>query len=174
MYIAVFRRVRGLAHNDKTFIDLFSTKIELNYDDIISMEEIKGDLFTSDTPLAHCVSSDLVMGKGIAVRFSELFGGKDELKKQSLKIGDVAWLFFNGRYKFIYYLITKEKYWHKPTYSSLRQCLINLNKLCLQHNIKEISIPKLGCGLDKLEWDKVKKIIQEELDNNIKVNVYYL
>ena len=44
-----------------------------------------GDLFSSpDTDsLAHCVSQDLGMGKGIAVLFKKTFGGVEELKSQS-------------------------------------------------------------------------------------------
>ena len=133
------------------------------------MEEIKGDLFISTNSLAHCISSDLAMGAGIALKFSELFGGKDELYKQNLKIGDVGWLKREGRY--IYYLITKERYWHKPSYEDLTKCLHRLNSLCIEHKVEKISIPRLGCGLDKLQWSEVKKIIEKELA--IKVVVYY-
>jgi hypothetical protein len=42
-------------------------------------------------------------------------------------------------------------------------------------DIKKISMPKIGCGLDNLNWQKVKKIIQKELcDIGIDVTVYYL
>ena len=43
-----------------------------------------GDLFSCDpaSSLAHCVSADMHMGKGIAVLFKKKFGGIPELKKQ--------------------------------------------------------------------------------------------
>ena len=43
-----------------------------------------GDLFSCDKSesLAHCVSRDLRMGKGIAVLFKKIFGCVDELKDQ--------------------------------------------------------------------------------------------
>lgn len=49
--------------------------------------EIKGDLFSVDdgVALAHCVSSDMSMGKGIAVLFRDKFKNVDYLKKQSIK-----------------------------------------------------------------------------------------
>lgn len=36
--------------------------------------------------MAHCVGADLRMGMGIAVRFKQLFGGKDELIKQHVRL----------------------------------------------------------------------------------------
>ena len=50
--------------------------------------EVKGDLFSSpDTSsLAHCVSEDLAMGKGVAVLFKRKFGGVAELKAQGMQI----------------------------------------------------------------------------------------
>ena len=45
-----------------------------------------GDLFScdSESSLAHCVSADLHMGKGIAVLFKKKFGRVPELKKQGM------------------------------------------------------------------------------------------
>ena len=49
--------------------------------------EVRGDLFSvsPSTSLAHCVSVDLVMSKGIAVEFRDRFGRVDELKSQSTR-----------------------------------------------------------------------------------------
>ena len=46
--------------------------------------EIRGDLFQcpSSASLAHCVSEDMRMGRGIAKIFKNQFGGVEELKKQ--------------------------------------------------------------------------------------------
>ena len=45
-----------------------------------------GDLFSCDpeSSLAHCVSADLHMGKGIAVLFKKKFGCVSELKRQGM------------------------------------------------------------------------------------------
>jgi hypothetical protein len=45
----------------------------------------KGDLFSapSDASLAHCVSEDFRMGKGIAIEFKKRFEGVNELLSQS-------------------------------------------------------------------------------------------
>lgn len=50
--------------------------------------ELHTDLFNCppESSLAHCVSQDLKMGKGIAVEFRERFGRVDELEKQKKKV----------------------------------------------------------------------------------------
>lgn len=141
---------------------------------LILIQEIKGNLFDSTECLAHCVSRDFAMSAGIATTFLKLFGGQEELKAQNVNIGEVAWLYRDNRY--IYYLVTKENYWHKPTYDSIRKCIKNLFILCEEHGVTSFSIPKLGCGLDRLQWEKVKHIIIEEWPSiqDFRLNVYYL
>lgn len=52
----------------------------------LKFSEIKGDLFTcpSTASLAHCVSEDMAMGKGVAVLFKKEFGGVGELRAQGM------------------------------------------------------------------------------------------
>lgn len=140
-----------------------------------TLTEIKGDLFTSSDSLAHCVSQDLNMGAGIALNFAYRYGGQSILRQQNKVPSQVAFLQQGDR--FIYYLITKEKYWHKPTYETLRLCLRELFRLCSEHNVHKLSLPRIGCGLDRLEWNQVKRIILEEMNigtRNLEVKVYSL
>lgn len=92
------------------------------------VRELDGDLFAApkDHSLAHCVASDLKMGAGIAVRFKQLFKGVDELRAQSVGVGGVAVLKDGGR--FVYYLITKEGSYDKPTYGDLTRSLEAMRK----------------------------------------------
>ena len=63
------------------------------------MLERTGDLFSAPTTsLAHCISTDCAMGKGIAIQFSERFGRVDEIKRQVVKVGGVAILKVKERY----------------------------------------------------------------------------
>lgn len=113
------------------------------------------------------------MGKGIAETFKELFGGVDELMAQRKNVGDVAVLDDNGRY--IYYLVTKFKYHNKPTYSSLRSSLEAMRKHCLENKVTNISMPMIGCGLDKLKWDIVYNILGDVFkDTGLTITVYIL
>src|ERR1044072_4182533 len=57
--------------------------------------EQQGNLFADATPtdaLAHCVSQDLRMGKGIADIFKKKYGGLNELKAQQCEVSQVAYL----------------------------------------------------------------------------------
>ncbi|KAJ8974786.1 hypothetical protein NQ317_017436 [Molorchus minor] len=71
---------------------------------IMMAQAFKGDLFTApdDYSLAHCVSKDFKMEKGIAKEFKNKFGGVDQLRNQGKEVGEVARLGLNGRN--IYYL----------------------------------------------------------------------
>ncbi|XP_041712256.1 ADP-ribose glycohydrolase OARD1 isoform X2 [Coregonus clupeaformis] len=113
------------------------------------------------------------MGAGIAVKFKKTFCGVDELKKQKKVPGQCAVL---KRYKrFVYYLITKEKYSHKPTYDSLRKSLEDMKSHCLQNGVTGISMPRIGCGLDGLSWDKVEEMLEQVFQpTDIRITVYTL
>jgi len=135
------------------------------------IQEVKGDLFTSKDSLVHCVSKDLAMGKGIAKEFITRYGGRDVLKKQRIEVGSFGCLNIgNGRYVFC--LVTKEKYFHKPTYQNLELSLIALWKYCSTNKITALSLPRIGCGLDNLDWDKVKYILQKVF-NGVQLTIYY-
>lgn len=58
--------------------------IEIESQNKARIVELKGDLFSvsSDVALAHCVSADMHMSKGIAVLFRDKFKNVDNLKKQ--------------------------------------------------------------------------------------------
>ena len=58
----------------------------------VYFSEVKGDLFScpSSASLAHCVSEDMHMGKGIATLFKQKFGGVGELKSQGKLLTPLA------------------------------------------------------------------------------------
>ena len=66
-------------------------------------------------------------------------------------------------------LITKEKYWKKPTYDSLRESLYSLKReIENRKNIKRLLMPRIASGLDKLNWITVLFIIVnvfKDIDN---------
>ncbi|CAG8719138.1 32578_t:CDS:1 [Gigaspora margarita] len=138
--------------------------------------EIPGDLFVDSNPtdaLAHCVSQDLRMGKGIATIFKERFNGVAELKKQNKKVGEVAYLHRENRY--IFYLITKPTAWDKPTEEDFKKSLIELRKLCEQFEVSGLSLPRIGAGLDRLRLDFVHESVSNAFEgSDISVTMYYL
>lgn len=132
-------------------------------------EEIR-DLFSVDDDyyLAHCISADFAMGKGIAREFDERFDMRHQLRVKYPRYmqlwrmsipGDALMI---GR---VFNLVTKERYYQKPTYDPLRESLEVMKNLAIRKGIEKIAMPKIGCGLDRLRWDKVSEMIQDVFEN---------
>lgn len=134
--------------------------------------EKDGDLFTSEKSLCHCVSKDFKMGQGIALEFKKRFGRVHELMSQRVPVGKVAYLRDGNRY--LFYLVTKSRYWMKPTLDDLASCLADLRLKCQELSVDSLSMPRIGCGLDRLEWEMVKLMIRIFLGDTMTVTVYSL
>lgn len=128
-------------------------------DSCLNFSEIHGDLFSvpKQFSLAHCVSADFHMSQGIASLFKKQFGSQDVLLSQQPSQGSLAILTESNR--FIYYLVTKENFFDKPTYENLYFSLCCLKQHIVNNEVKHLAIPALGCGLDKLSWPKVRSLI---------------
>ncbi|KAE8740152.1 hypothetical protein FOCC_FOCC014350 [Frankliniella occidentalis] len=92
---------------------------------MVVIVEIQGNLFEAKCSLAHCVSSDFKMSAGIAKTFKEKFGNQALLRNGLWRVGDTARLEIgNGIY--VFYLVTKQRYFDHPTYNDIRAALIQL------------------------------------------------
>jgi O-acetyl-ADP-ribose deacetylase (regulator of RNase III) len=139
-------------------------------------QEMKGDLFANsdNSSLAHCVAKDLGMGKGIAVFFKKIYGKIPELRAQNKEVGETAAL-DKDKDNYVYYLITKTRSRDKPTLSNLKSSLVDMRNHAIENGVKIISMPRIGSGLDGLDWNDVKNIIKEVFEStSIQINVYYL
>ncbi|RZC34553.1 uncharacterized protein BDFB_002649, partial [Asbolus verrucosus] len=122
--------------------------------------EIEHDLFLmpKEYSLAHCVAEDMNMGSGIAVQFRRDFKKVDQLLNQRQKTGGLAVLQDYDRY--IYYLVTKRYSSGKPTYATLFASLQKLKQHIIENRVAKLAMPRIGCGLDRLEWENVKYMIE--------------
>lgn len=136
----------------------------------MTVEIVKKDLFTvsDDYYLAQCISADFGMGKGIAVAFNEHFDMKHILQAKYPDYinmwhckNEIGNCILEDR---VLNLVTKERYWHKPSYVSLRYALRKMSFICDTKFIRKVAMPWIGCGLDKLEKEKVLAIIKEEFN----------
>lgn len=127
------------------------------------------DLFamSADYALAHCISSDAALGAGIAVLFNKRFNMRAKLKKlpkETLKYPTCVYI--DG----VFNLVTKDKYWNKPTLATLRASFEKMKEQALEMKINKIAMPLIGCGLDRLHWVDVSYMIQEIFaDTNIEI-----
>lgn len=142
------------------------------------MTEVKGNLFSApqDHYFAHCISGDYALGAGIAKTFNAKFNMRKKLQMMYPVSGhytaNIGKALLVGN---TFNLVTKERYWMKPTYHSLRLTLLDMKRQCDARNIKKIAMPKIGCGLDLLDWEYVKQIIQDVFrDTDIEIVVFYL
>lgn len=128
--------------------------------------ETNNNLFSygEDWLKVQCGSADLFLGGGIAVEFNNYKHVKIELIRYCNEcdydpvIGDC--FIFEDTCT----LITKEKVYHKPTYETIKMALERLKEVlntAREDNITidKLAFPKIGCGIDSLEWKKVKQII---------------
>ena len=84
----------------------------------------------------QCISSDFKMGKGIALEFNRVFNCKNELVKE---FKNFKWentgRCIKAKNSIVFHLITKNRYWDKPTYRTLKESLMELKTLCLEKNL---------------------------------------
>ncbi len=139
--------------------------------------EEQGDLFAeeimSEYALCHCISSDFALGAGIAKKFAAM-GVKSRLCAEFPKLweGRGYCLFVEADGVLVANLVTKQRYFQKPTLETLRQSLEDLREQAAERDLKKLAMPKIGCGLDKLKWEDVRAAIKEifgETDTEILV-----
>ena len=112
---------------------------------------------SSTSSIGHCISRDCKLGAGIAKLFRQRFGRVDELRGS--KVGEVSVLEISGR--FIYNLVSKDRYWDRPGYEVLEQCLVAMREHALLHQVECIGLPRIGCGLDGLNWELVRGLLDK-------------
>ena len=150
----------------------------------MTYREVKADLFEYHYKgycLAHCISADFKLGAGIAKEFEKRYKLRNDLLDwlggewySKIYMKGYGYAIFHDRHNVID-LVTKERYWHKPTLQSLRIAVERMRELCDYYNISKIAMPKIGCGLDKLNWKEVRSIIKDVFkDTNIDIVICYL
>ncbi len=148
------------------------------------IKHIKGNILESKAQaLVNTVNTVGIMGKGIALQFKKAFPNNyrayvDACKNKNIDIGKL-FVFTDSNMlsgeKIIINFPTKID-WKKPSeYEYINKGLDNLITIIKSYNIKSIAIPPLGAGNGGLEWEKVKKILNEKLkdiDIDIDILIY--
>jgi hypothetical protein len=135
---------------------------------MVIKEEIM-DLFTVPQGyyLAHCISGDYALGAGVAKQFVENYNMRFKLHKNypipdGEKFANVGQALLVDN---VFNLVTKARVFHKPTYESLYDTLLDMRIQCENLDISRLAVPLLGCGLDRLNWEQVKDVIEDVFDS---------
>lgn len=127
--------------------------------------------------LVNTVNCEGVMGKGIALLFKNNFPDnyfyyRDACRKGQVRIGGMFTQQEKG--KWIINFPTKTTWRLNSDYAYIKEGLISLSNTLYWLNVKTIAIPALGCGNGGLDWNIVKPMIIEMLNDHpeIKATIY--
>lgn len=143
--------------------------------------EIKKNLFDmKGYAFAHCISADFALGAGIAKEFDRRY----DCRKYLFGIFEKSWVPRWVKYRggcipvfadndvVIFNLVTKRNYWNKPTLTTLGEALCWMKEQCEVYHINKVAMPRIGCGLDKLNWVDVRPLIENVFaDTDIEIVV---
>ena len=123
------------------------------------VEEMEGDLFAAPLSMAlgHCVSADAAMGGSVAEQFRQRFQGFRNIEKDQSKIGSCIVLKEQGR--FIYKLVTKDKFCHHTTLTNLRKCFQETKIHMVQNHVMQLALSRQEH--DSLLWADVCLILED-------------
>ncbi len=141
-----------------------------------------GNILDSDTQaLVNTVNTAGVMGKGIALSFKKSFPIVfDEYKKSvdsgTFEIGKVQ-VVNTGRLgpEYVINFATKKHWRHPSKLEYIRTGLTDLKQKLYDYKIESISIPPLGCGNGKLDWNDVKPLmisILEDVGQHVDIRIF--
>ena len=128
--------------------------------------------------MGHCISTDAEMSKSFAQFSSERVprlrrtcrrANANLLKEKVFPFWD------SSSVRYIYNLVTKEKYSDKPDLQTLSTTLQNMQAHAIMHGVSTIAIPKIGCDLDQMNWQDVVKLLRDIVAySDIQIVVYSL
>lgn len=120
---------------------------------------IHGDILLSppDLPIIQAVSLDGKMGAGLAKLIQTKYCIRNDFLNSHRKLYSVVPVSKFGR--LFLNVITKEKFYDKPTEDDVKISLCNLRTFMISNNIKSICAPKFSCGLDGLNYNTLLSIL---------------
>ena len=121
----------------------------------------EGSLLQKPNSIGHCICTDARMSKGIADFLSHRLPGLRSTCRRCA-VGTQVFPFWDstGGGRYIYNLATKETFCNKPNLSTLSKMLEAMKIHESTKGVFTIAIPKLGCGLDQMNWQEVVKLLQ--------------
>lgn len=137
---------------------------------------VAGSLFTSPAQvLVNTVNIEGVMGKGIALKFKQIFPDmfaqyQELCESRKIDIG-VLWI-YKTSHKWVLNFPTKRS-WRQPSQAAyiergLQKLLEEFNEL----KIHSIAFPALGCGNGELDWESIVRPLMEKYLKRLPADVF--
>ena len=147
-------------YND--FFILHSTVPAENSDDFQQIiYGTEDSILQQPNSIGHCISADDRMGKSFGNRLSHIIPGlRSTCRKAKLFMGQVFPFWESTGKRYIYNLVTKERYCDKPNLSTLSKTLEAMKIHANKNGVSTIAITKFGFGLDQLNWQEVVKLLR--------------
>ena len=102
------------------------------------------------------------MSKGFAQFLSERVPRLRRTCRRANLLEDQVFPFWDSSSRrYIYNLVTKDKYSDKPDQETLATTLESMQSHATMHGVSTIAIPKIGCGLDQMNWQDVVKFLRD-------------
>ena len=128
--------------------------------------------------MGHCISAEARMSKGFADFISHRIPGlKSTCLKAKLFMGKVFPFWDSIGKDSIYNLVTKERFFNEPNLPTLSKTLEAMKIHVSTNGVSTFAIPKLGCGLDQMNWQDVVKLLRDIFayaDADVQIVVYTL
>lgn len=134
---------------------------------------ISGDILRATSEyIAHGVATGAQegMGTGLALKISSKWPDvqkhfKQFTRSQNFQGGDLFVVAPAKNRPGIIYIATQPDMYH-ATLSFLYRGLRKLARYCVKHKIKTVSLPKIGAGLGKLDWEgEVKPLLEKYFED---------
>lgn len=150
----------------------------------ITFNEVNSDLFTAPfyNSIVHCINTDFGCRGMIGITLDNIY---DLTDIYSCGLADYTATYKGAQnddpvmmtYQNIISLLTSAPH-EKATYERLEQCLHELAWYCFDEIKLYISMPKICCGANGLDWEKVRNMIirvfQETFHEFCNWNPYYI
>ena len=140
---------------------LRSTVLTQNSDDFLQIIYGTEDLIIQQPNTSGtCISADARMSKDFADFLSyKISGLRSTCRKAKLFMRQVYLFWDSTGRRYIYNLLTKERFYDKPNLSPLSKTLEAMKIHASMNGVSAIAIRKLGCGLDQMNWQKFVKLL---------------
>jgi O-acetyl-ADP-ribose deacetylase (regulator of RNase III) len=138
-----------------------------------------GDILEADAEaLINTVNCVGIMGRGIALQFKNKFPGNFKAYAAACERGEVQpgrMFVFETNWvtgpKYIINFPTKRHWRGKSRLEDIEAGLVALQEVIQEKRIRSVAIPPLGSGLGGLDWNEVRRMIQDSLKSLGDVNI---